>query len=184
MTKEELREEFNRPSFKQALKKYHGERCVNCGSDELVEFHHIVPLKLGGTNCITNIVPLCWECHQKAHGATKIKGWSKKGGRPRKELQDFDNCFLAYRECMIGTNELKRRLGIKESIHLTGNRTVKAYLESLGIASITNNVDLLNCNKMKNSKKKKLLETRIRYLDGTEERINPKWQYNLEQSTS
>lgn len=149
---------------------------MNCGSDELIEFHHIVPLALGGTNCITNVVPLCYECHKKAHGATTINGKAKKGGRHRKELCDFDNCFRAYKECMIGTSELKKRLGIGKSTHLNENRTVKAYLQSLGIASISNNVDMMNCNKMKNSKQKKLLETRIRYLDGTEERIIPRWQ--------
>ena len=182
MTKKELREEFNRPSFKQALKRYHGERCVNCGSDDRIEFHHIVPIKYGGTNCITNVVPLCYICHKKAHGSLKVHNPEGKGGRPKKELRDFDNCFKAYRECMIGTSKLKKRLGISKSTHISENRTVKAYLASMGIANMTNNVDMMNSNKMKHSKQKKLLETRIRYLDGTEERINPKWQYNREQS--
>lgn len=174
LTHEELREEFNRPSFKQALKRYHGERCVNCGSDEMIEFHHIVPLALGGTNCITNVVPLCWECHEKAHGATRIKGWSKKGGRPRKEIPNIESTIQDFKDCKIGTKELEKRLGLKRRIH--DSVTVMEYLHSIGIAHISNNVDIMNCNRMKNSKKKKPLQTKITYLDGTEERITPKWQ--------
>ena len=55
--------QFNRPSFKDELKDKLGTVCCNCGSNLDVEYHHVVPLALGGTNNIGNIVPLCHVCH-------------------------------------------------------------------------------------------------------------------------
>lgn len=42
--------------------------CANCRSGEYLEIHHIVPIALGGTNLLGNLVKLCAECHGKAHG--------------------------------------------------------------------------------------------------------------------
>ena len=161
MTKEELRIEFNRPSFKQALREYHGTRCVNCGSDENVEFHHIVPLVHGGTNCITNIVPLCAGCHVASHGGV-YGGNKKKGGRPRTKLNNPEENVQRYINCEIGTKELKELLGIKRS--LTDSAPLKEYLHSIGIKSVTNNVDILNSPKMKKQKRKKDYKAKIVYL--------------------
>ena len=46
-----------------------GAVCCNCYSYEgnNIIFHHIVPLSLGGTNNIANIVPLCEKCHNLIH---------------------------------------------------------------------------------------------------------------------
>ena len=46
-----------------------GTICCNCCSYEgnNIIFHHIVPLSLGGTNNITNIVPICEKCHNLIH---------------------------------------------------------------------------------------------------------------------
>lgn len=35
--------------------------------------HHVIPLSMGGTNNISNIVVLCDECHSKIHGMNWIK---------------------------------------------------------------------------------------------------------------
>lgn len=64
----QLRLEFNRVLFKRDLEEKLGKTCCNCGSNLDVEYHHIVPLALGGTNKITNIVPLCGICHSIVHG--------------------------------------------------------------------------------------------------------------------
>lgn len=52
MTYEELREEFISKSFRKAIKDSLPDACCNCGSKKSIEYHHIVPLKLGGTNQI------------------------------------------------------------------------------------------------------------------------------------
>ncbi len=147
MSYEELKREFNRPSFKKALTAYHGKSCVNCGSDIGVEFHHIVPLADGGTNNLRNIVPLCEKCHNIAHGSKNIRERHRalNTGRPRKELHDLEINVQLFLNCEIGTKELKKRIGISEKQHLTDSKPYMDYLHSIGIKSAKNNVDLLNC---------------------------------------
>lgn len=67
METEELKIEFNKRIFKEELIQKLGKTCANCGSTDKIEYHHIVPLVLGGTNNLSNIVPLCKVCHLKAH---------------------------------------------------------------------------------------------------------------------
>lgn len=43
-------------------------KCSNCGSTEDLVIHHIIPVTLGGTSDISNLVCLCGVCHDKAHG--------------------------------------------------------------------------------------------------------------------
>lgn len=144
MTKEELRAEFNKASFKQKLREYHGCRCVNCNSDDRVEYHHIVALADGGTNRITNIVPLCWECHQKAHSSKTVAERHKpeRTGRPMKELKNLEENVQLYIDCKIGTRELKERIGLRGN--LTDSVPFRRYINSIGIKSVSNNVDLIN----------------------------------------
>lgn len=42
-------------------------KCVNCGSEVDVEYHHVIPKILGGSDNYTNLVPLCYQCHSKLH---------------------------------------------------------------------------------------------------------------------
>lgn len=44
-----------------------GETCINCGSTISPQYHHVVPLSLGGNNVLSNIVCLCSNCHQILH---------------------------------------------------------------------------------------------------------------------
>ena len=41
-------------------------KCFECGTTEDIQQHHVVPKSRGGTKT----VPLCYPCHQKAHGST------------------------------------------------------------------------------------------------------------------
>ena len=50
------------------LKQVKGEQCCNCGDTADLQFHHVVPISLGGQDVITNIVPLCGKCHRLIHG--------------------------------------------------------------------------------------------------------------------
>lgn len=59
----------------ELLKQLKGTICCNCQEEcnnEIV-FHHIVPLTYGGKDVITNIAPLCSNCHNKIHTITDNK---------------------------------------------------------------------------------------------------------------
>jgi len=40
-------------------------KCVECGSNENLEFDHIIPIALGGGNTARNIQLLCEQCNRK-----------------------------------------------------------------------------------------------------------------------
>lgn len=72
---------LNRPSIARLLPS----SCGNCGSKQDIQIHHVVPLKVGGTNRITNLVPLCRECHKRVHGG--ISYGKLRWARPRKAIK-------------------------------------------------------------------------------------------------
>ncbi len=42
--------------------------CFHCAADpDMCQIHHIVPVSAGGATKIDNMVPVCWDCHQKIH---------------------------------------------------------------------------------------------------------------------
>ncbi len=52
--------------FRALIAKYGG--CAGCGAQPLLcQAHHIRPVSQGGATDITNMIPLCWRCHQKVH---------------------------------------------------------------------------------------------------------------------
>ena len=42
-----------------------GGRCAKCGSQEKLEYDHIIPLSKGGSNTARNIQLLCESCNRK-----------------------------------------------------------------------------------------------------------------------
>lgn len=44
-----------------------GNTCQKCGSKDKLECHHIVPVVLGGSNELSNLITLCHSCHSEAH---------------------------------------------------------------------------------------------------------------------
>lgn len=49
--------------------------CERCGEGKSVEVHHIIPLKLGGSNELSNLRTLCTDCHASEHpGKPRGKG--------------------------------------------------------------------------------------------------------------
>ena len=48
-----------------------GRACCNCGETTDLEYHHIVPLSLGGNNILTNYCCLCYRCHSLLHYGEK-----------------------------------------------------------------------------------------------------------------
>lgn len=147
MTHEELRLEFNRPLFKQLLRDNLGDKCVNCNSDYKVEYHHIVPLALGGTNRLSNIVPLCYQCHKAAHNGRHMTQYaknSKNTGRPNKvSYEDAEPILDLYFSCIIGTAECIERLGYSKKTHMQDIPHHGKYKKENSILASKNRIDII-----------------------------------------
>lgn len=147
MTYDELRAEFSSSAFRRKLKKELGTTCCNCDCTKNIEYHHIVPLTLGGTNKFTNIVPLCQECHYKAHEKRVVKNY--KGGRPKKfKYEDIKDIVDDYFNCRIGKSEACRLIGMKPGNKSTWYIITKEYKEENGIVTSRNNIDIILSNKL------------------------------------
>lgn len=123
------------------------QTCANCGSNEEVEYHHIVPLYVGGTNRKTNIVPLCASCHYAVHHGVNLDDFHKRikvGGRPQK----------TYTKAQIGLLEQYLLSEVPKSTVCDafgiGNidrksRITKESMKSLGICNYQNKIESLLC---------------------------------------
>ena len=58
-----------------------GRVCVNCGSTDDLNYHHIVPLSMGGQDVISNMVCLCGKCHDLIHYDSRGKISHSKAAR-------------------------------------------------------------------------------------------------------
>lgn len=138
---EQMKLEFNRPLHRQEMEEKLGCVCANCGSDLDIEYHHIVPLKLGGSNRLTNIVPLCYVCHKIAHGARNIRKicHSERGGRPRMSLKE--DCREVLEDFLCGRidrDTCYKRIGLFGANKLTDKPFFKEYLRENNIVRYRN----------------------------------------------
>lgn len=106
-----LRGETRNPSFRKELREKVGTVCSNCGSKTNIEYHHIVPLKFGGSNKITNFTALCSRCHKAAHKGQHIMDFVNinRGGRPNnKSDSEAFLIFDMYVDGSIGSKKMQR----------------------------------------------------------------------------
>ena len=144
-----LREDTLSPAFKKDVVDKLGTVCACCGSADGIEYHHIVPLFLGGTNKLSNIVPLCSQCHKAAHYGqhkNKYRKTTHNGRKPKMPYKNACEIFNLYANGLIGTKKCKQMLGYSESTKLQDIPSYKKYLEESGIVAIKNNVDIICTN--------------------------------------
>lgn len=131
---------------KETLVLMYGSKCRSCGSERNIEWHHIVPLALGGEDTFENMVPLCYECHKAITTNTpRSVVWTRqhhKGGRKPKIPYNYKDVLTLYVNCVIGKEKCRQLLGLNASNHLTDNQWYRDYLDENGIAKIRNNIDL------------------------------------------
>lgn len=148
---EKLRQEFTNSSFREMIKEKLGGKCVNCGSEENIEYHHIVPLRHGGTNNLGNIVPLCCSCHHNAHNKhihgeafAKARQEGRVGRKKLIEYEDAKPILHKYFNLEIGLKEAKRELGLSPKSKSTWYKLADQYREEYNIPNdFRNNIDIL-----------------------------------------
>ena len=140
----EERQEFMRKSFRNKLKKDLPASCVNCGKNKTIQYHHIVPLVNSGTNKLSNIVPLCPDCHAKAHDKAWKYGNTGSRGRPKVvKYDDAEKYLHEYYRLGIGTKECKKKIGISENSRSSWYRLREEYEKKHDVAKdFYNNLDL------------------------------------------
>lgn len=136
-----------RKSDKAILVQMYGNKCRNCGSDENIEWHHIVPLEIGGNDTYENMVPLCHACHKTVtfHElllATKMREQHNCGGRKRTIPDNYEDILWKYIMCKIGKAECVRMLGLSKSNNITDNQWFKDFVKDNKIKRHRNNIDL------------------------------------------
>jgi len=60
--------------LKKELKKIYSSPCFYCGSFDLIEADHVIPLSRGGTHSIGNLVPACQKCN-RSKGSKYLAEW-------------------------------------------------------------------------------------------------------------
>ena len=82
---------MGRRTLNQSDKEEIGLKCCNCGSEEDLQYHHIIPLSLGGIDINSNICCLCYHCHYKLHHIkdSKINNFGElvKQGQTKAKLE-------------------------------------------------------------------------------------------------
>ena len=117
---------------------------------------------------MTNIVPLCNICHEKAHGATKIRQVNGlKGGRKRAPVPDnYEEILWKYMYGEIGKSECEQLLDIKGASKLNDRPFLKEFIAKYNIVSYTNKIDTYR-HYSKSNHKGKLL-SKVVFADGKE----------------
>ena len=164
-----LRKEFQSYTFRSNLKMIKGNTCVNCGKDDIVEYHHIVPLILGETNNLDNIVPLCCECHDKAHtkyddlkelGIRRSKLAGVEFGRKRTVVLNSEtiNILHKYFNNQIGLKEARTLIGLTNKTQTTWYRLVDTYKSKFVVPEgFKNLIDLHNSQEQRIATGKKTI---------------------------
>lgn len=144
-----LRSETRSSAFKRRVEEEHGNKCVNCGSSENIEKHHIVPILLGGTNRISNIVPLCHKCHEAAHSGRHISHYQNiknTGRKPNLDNETAYKIFDMYINGEIGNRKCNEMFGYSNGTQIIRSPQFKTYMKMRGIKSVHNIIDVVATN--------------------------------------
>lgn len=112
--------------IKEEVFKIYGRKCINCGTTININVHHKIPLSKGGTNDITNLIPLCKTCHEKLHkfsfndeGYTidedygkniKKENKNKKGYIILEAIKNKQRLKIKYKKGKLGKQEITERI--------------------------------------------------------------------------
>lgn len=151
-----------------------GNVCANCGSTESIEYHHIVPLFVGGKEIESNIVPLCHRCHKAAHHGRNIQNYAKAANPGRKPNVSDEQAFAAFDLFVngeIGRKKCKELIGISQSTQIKDRTQFIRYLKERGIENVKNDIDIVATN---SRLRDGMIIGKITYQDGTTKTITYK----------
>lgn len=172
MSYEDLRKEFESRLFRERMKEEHPPICSNCGSKKNIEYHHIVPLKLGGTNSLANIAPLCHKCHSAAHKGRHMSHYADSANSGRKSIASIEKnawIFDMFINGEIGNSECSEALGYSNQTRIGSRSVFKKYIASKGIKHVRNIVDIAVAKR--NNLNAGDIVGEIEYMDGRTEFI-------------
>lgn len=113
------------------LREYKGTICCNCGESnpEKIQYHHIVPLSLGGKDILSNIVAICEKCHSKIHSITY------NGAMSHSELTK-QGLEAARKKGRVGGRPAtdKDKLATAAKLYSANEMSVKAICETVGVS--------------------------------------------------
>lgn len=173
MSTKDLRQEYIKLRNSTTFKDLVGTTCVNCGSDECIEYHHIVPLSLGGTNRLSNIIPLCHRCHCAAHKGRHISHYidlSNSGRKPKVPDEEAFAIYDRWVDGQFGSRRCQQLLDLEGSTRPSATEQYKRYIDARGIKSIRHNYDFA-VTVSPHSVDEKRMVGKVTYLDGREEPI-------------
>lgn len=109
--------------LKPKLKELVGDKCFYCGADA-TQYHHIIPRHQGGDNRLANILPICDDCHNKAHSKRSYKPHGKWGRPPLETPINFEEVVERYLNGSISFGKALHESGLKKN---TFYRMLKQY---------------------------------------------------------
>lgn len=152
MSKRENNMLSNKQFVRALYEHYDGaKQCLGCGEPiDKPEWHHIVPVAVGGQDRITNIVPLCHACHSAITFMKPVQEYMREGYEASKEYktigrkpeipENSDAILEDYFRCRIPKSVAAERLG--KSGHFVESRFYIDYKKSRDIVESRNNIDL------------------------------------------
>lgn len=88
--------------------------CMNCGNGGSLHLHHVVPLAIGGTNNVSNLVILCTECHARAHNSSNLIRAVQQGNRY--DDLDYVKLSVLYNDKHMTAEEIATEIGCSASL--------------------------------------------------------------------
>lgn len=138
-----------RQTVSKEIKQNKGNICCNCGGSENIEYHHVVPIALGGNDVESNIVPLCHRCHKTAHNGRHITHYtssSNSGRKPKIPYEDACKIYDMYVNGEIGKSKASELMGCGKNVQIIHQRSFRKYKEEREIAKVKNNIDVIGTN--------------------------------------
>lgn len=160
---------YHQKDIKAEVFKRSNYQCVNCGSEEKLIMHHIVPVCRGGREVASNIVVLCYDCHAKVHDISlhtlQKENCSHKGRTKREKPKDFDKWMEKFIAGEIGKKEFLKQVKMCKQDLVPSARMsfYRDYLKEHNIAEFKNNVDRIEYERRRWNKEPTMVRVEITY---------------------